>query len=127
MNMHQRLFRSTRNTNSVHRVTGLAGARPARPNSSIGSEPGRSSPQALAFANWLRISVPGVSRALPRTGKPALRKSERAPRPVSSRWRCWIVVALLAGSAEASRAQFWLPNYITNNAGFEAKHLAAGG
>jgi hypothetical protein len=34
---------------------------------------------------------------------------------------------LLAGSAEASRAQFWLPNYITNNAGFEAKHLAAGG
>src|SRR5215831_18609220 len=41
-------------------------------------------------------------------------------RAVTPRWRCWLGVALLAGSAEASRGQFYQPNYITNNAGFDA-------
>jgi hypothetical protein len=47
-------------------------------------------------------------------------------RAVISRWRCWLLVALLAGSVGASRAQFYQPNYITNNAGFEAAHLHPG-
>jgi hypothetical protein len=48
-------------------------------------------------------------------------------RAARSRWRRWLVVALLAGSAGASQAQFYQPNYITNNAGFEAVPLPAGG
>jgi hypothetical protein len=47
-------------------------------------------------------------------------------RAVMPRWRRCLVVALLAGSAGASRAQFYQPNYITNNAGFDAVLLPAG-
>jgi hypothetical protein len=47
-------------------------------------------------------------------------------RAVIPRWRRWVVLALVAGSAGASHAQFYQPNYITNNAGFEAWFLQAG-
>src|SRR5262245_50258056 len=46
---------------------------------------------------------------------------------VVSRWRCWLVVALLAGIAQAAHAQFYQPNYITNNGDFEAVTLPPGG
>jgi hypothetical protein len=38
----------------------------------------------------------------------------------------WLVVGLLAGSAGAGHAQFYQPNYITNNAGFDSPFVQAG-